>query len=154
MLILLDIDGVLIHAKLWKKLEILSDGFPKFDNQAAQNLQKIINKTEASIVLTTSHKHKYSNAEWEEIFKIREILADIDCLDNNIDNLSRKDEIMKWVDKNSSENYVIIDDDKSLNDLPVQIKNKLVLVNGMVGIDYNATELAILILSSSNSIKF
>ena len=43
----------------------------------------------------------------------------IKALPENFNNLSREDEIVNWVNVNNlNEDFVIIDDDKSLNDLP------------------------------------
>ena len=124
MLILLDIDGVMVPTTSWKPTEILSDGFANFSARAITNLQTIIYNTGASILLTTSHKSRYSNSEWEEIFKRRGIVTNINTLEPNEDNLNRKEEILRWFTKTSiSESFVILDDDKSLNGLPSYIKN-------------------------------
>lgn len=44
MLVLLDIDGVMVKTASWRPLEILSDGFPAFSEQAIQALVEIIQK--------------------------------------------------------------------------------------------------------------
>ena len=64
MIILLDIDGVMVPASSWKTPEFLNDGFPNFSPRAINSLNKIISKTNASILLTTSHKSKYPIASW------------------------------------------------------------------------------------------
>lgn len=135
MLILLDIDGVMVQAASWKPVEVLSDGFSSFNARAVSGLQRIISGTNASIVLTTSHKYKYSLTQWKEIFERRGIVVSIDRLEDNLDFLNRKEEILRWVSKNRDlEDYVIIDDDKSLNGLPSNIKDKLVLTSPMIGL--------------------
>ena len=150
MRILLDIDGVMVPAASWKPSELLADGFAKFSSRAVSNLQRIISETGASIVLTTSHKANYSLAEWESIFNSRGIIATIDKLDNNSDNLSRKDEILNWLNSQAyQEDFVIIDDDKSLNGLPIQIKEKLILTSPMVGLNEYDAIAAIEVLHSS-----
>ena len=146
MLILLDIDGVMVPASSWRPSEILSDGFANFSNRAIVGLQRIINNTGATILLTTSHKSNYSNLEWEQIFKTRGIISKIDKLEHNGDNLNRKEEILRWYKTKSSENFVIIDDDKSLNGLPEYIKNRVVLTSGTVGLNIELAQLAIAIL--------
>ncbi|MFZ4680138.1 MAG: HAD domain-containing protein, partial [Flavobacterium sp.] len=90
----------------------------------------------ASIVLTTSHKSTYSLPQWQKIFKKRGIDVNVvGKLDDNITFLSRKEEILNWQNKNSNiTDYVILDDDKSLNGLPSNIKEKLVLTSPMVGL--------------------
>ncbi|WP_281631652.1 HAD domain-containing protein [Flavobacterium luteolum] len=135
MLILLDIDGVMVPATSWRPTEILSDGFANFSSRAVSNLQNIIYNTGARILLTTSHKSKFSNSEWEIIFKNRGIIANITALEPNLDNLNRKEEILRWCNKtNSSESFVILDDDKTLNGLPDYIKNKAIITSGTVGL--------------------
>ena len=136
MLILLDIDGVMLSASCWKPVERLDDGFSNFSPRAVSSLQRIISETGASIVLTTSHKSTYSLPQWHKIFKKRGIhVSIVGKLDDNTTFLSRKEEILNWQLKNKGINdYVIIDDDKSLNGLPINIKEKVVLTSPMVGL--------------------
>lgn len=150
MLILLDIDGVMVPATSWKPSEILNDGFASFNSRAASNLQRIISETGASIVLTTSHKSSYSLEEWKNIFQNRGINVNgISKLDDNTSNLNRKDEILNWLKDKTIEDYVIIDDDKSLNGLPMSIKEKLVLTSSLVGLNGDCADMAIELLKSS-----
>lgn len=148
MTILLDIDGVMVPASSWKRPEFLNDGFPAFSNIAVKALERIISETGASIILTTSHKSKYSISEWHEIFKLRGIkISTIDRLSENSPELSRKEEILKWdFSKFNHQNFVIIDDDKSLNGLPVFLKDKLVLTSPLVGLTDELASQAISIL--------
>jgi HAD domain in Swiss Army Knife RNA repair proteins len=136
MLILLDIDGVMVPASSWKRPEILGDGFPAFSPKAVKALQKFIFATSADILLTTSHKSKYTIEEWIEIFKRRGInLNSITALPENTEYLTRKDEIINWVNSMITLPYfVIIDDDKSLNALPLPIKERLIQTSGSVGL--------------------
>jgi hypothetical protein len=67
-----------------------------------------------------------------------DILADI---------AERATEIQEWVEKHDcTTNYVIIDDDLSLNNLPQDIKNKWVQTKPMIGLDKQATERVLRIL--------
>ncbi len=150
MLILLDIDGVMVPANSWKKPEFHGDGFPMFKSKAITALQKIIAETNTTILLTTSHKYSYTIQQWIEIFRLRGLnLNMIDRLGNNVSNLNRKDEILAWYLSNDhrNENFVIIDDDKSLNELPPNIKNKLVLTSSSIGLTDELANEAILILN-------
>lgn len=149
MLILLDIDGVMVPANSWRKPELLEDGFAAFNIKSVNALQKIIYATDASILLTTSHKSKYSIGQWINIFKLRNIFVkNISTLANNNTNLSRKEEILNWYQSEhcSIENFVIIDDDKSLNALPNNIKANLVLTSSSVGLTNELADDAISIL--------
>jgi hypothetical protein len=56
----------------------------------------------------------------------------------------RTTEIKKWVEQNSGvENYVIIDDDLSLNHLPTFIEDKWVATKPLIGLDEESTLLVI-----------
>jgi len=151
MLILLDIDGVMLSASSWKPVERLDDGFSNFSSKAVSSLQKIISETGASIVLTTSHKSTYSLPQWQKIFKKRGLdTSIIGKLEDNTTFLSRKEEIINWQDKNRNvSDYVILDDDKSLNGLPINIKEKVVLTSPMVGLTEEDALSAIEILRKS-----
>jgi hypothetical protein len=148
MLLLLDIDGVMVQAAPWKRVEIHPDGFFQFMPHAVSNLKEIISETGASIVLTTSHKSTYSLEKWEELFSNRGIRVKIDKLDDNPQLLSRKDEILNWLSKTEfAEDFVIIDDDKSLHDLPKNIKEKVVFTQPLIGLNKEAASNAIEILN-------
>jgi hypothetical protein len=153
MLILLDIDGVMVPANIWKRPEFLSDGFPMFSSKAVHALQKIISETDANILLTTSHKSKYNTQQWQAIFQSRGIIAnEINQLPHNFSDLNRKDEILKWHRSNqdTAENFVVIDDDKLLNDLPPDIKTNLVLTSPSVGLTDELADNAIEILNKKS----
>lgn len=141
MLIFLDIDGVMVPAKNWQRPELLSDGFPTFSSKAVNTLKKIINK-DTTVILTTSHKSKYNVNEWVAIFSRRGLrFKKLDKLIDNLDNLNRKDEILRWFASNKLPNdFLIIDDDSSLNDLPVNIKKNLILTRPLIGLSESDIE--------------
>jgi hypothetical protein len=141
MLILLDIDGVMLPAASWRTTENLSDGFPGFTKHAVKNLKKLLSETHASIVLISTHKTRFSNSEWRNIFRNRGIEATIDVLENENDS-NRKDEIVNWYNTHSNEDFIIIDDDKSLNDLPERIKHNLVQTKSLVGFNEESYNVA------------
>src|SRR5690554_2412078 len=136
MLILLDIDGVMVPANSWKRPEILEDNFMNFSLQATKALEKIISSTSADILLTTSHKDNFTLNQWKDIFEKRNIkVGKIDKLPKNVNYLSRKDEILNWFNANTvNQNFIIIDDDKSLNALPDVVKSKLIQTSATVGL--------------------
>lgn len=135
MLFFLDIDGVMVPAKGWKSPEFLKDGFPAFSNKAASVLQSLIFE-DVTVMLTTSHKSKFSIEEWKKIFKNRGIIIEkLKTLPENFNNLSRKDEIVNWFNFNNvDEGFVIIDDDKSLNELPDLLKRNLIQTSSYIGL--------------------
>ena len=135
MLFFLDIDGVMVPAKGWKSPEFLDDGFPAFSNKAINVLQSLISE-DVTVILTTSHKSKFSIEEWKKIFKNRGInIEKLKTLPENFNNLSRKDEIVNWFNFNNvDESFVIIDDDKSLNELPDLLKENLIQTSSYIGL--------------------
>lgn len=135
MIIFLDIDGVMVPAKSWVSPEILNDGFPAFSSHAIRALQQILSE-DTIVILTTSHKSNYTILEWKTIFKNRGITINhLQSLPENKNNLSRKVEILNWFEINKIHDpFLIIDDDKSLNDLPISIKENLILTSSMLGL--------------------
>jgi hypothetical protein len=135
MLFFLDIDGVMVPAKGWKAPELLGDGFPVFSNKATHALQTLLSEKD-TVVLTTSHKARFSIEEWKNIFQNRDIkIENILSLPENFNNHSRKDEIVNWFKVNNiNEGFVIIDDDKSLNELPDFLKPNLVQTSPYIGL--------------------
>lgn len=144
MLLYLDIDGVMVPANSWRRPEILDDGFPDFSKRAVSALNRIISISGGNIVLTTSHKHNYSLKKWDNIFKHRGInFNKITRLPDNINHLNRKEELINWFTKNKIQNneFIIFDDDKSLNSLPNYLKERLIQTSGSVGLtEYLADE--------------
>jgi len=135
MLVLLDIDGVMVPVKSWKAPELMEDGFPAFSIKAVHALQNLISD-DTIVMLTTSHKSNYSLSRWKEMFNRRGLnIKKLDSLPKNVNHISRKDEILKWVDLNHlQKDFVIIDDDSSLNDLPRHLKKNLVLTSSIIGL--------------------
>lgn len=125
----------MVPAKGWKSPELLNDGFPAFSNKAICILQRLISE-EDTVILTTSHKSRFSFEEWRIIFKNRGLnFENIKSLPENFNNRSRKDEILNWFEANIvHEEFVIIDDDKSLNELPDWLKENLVQTSPYIGL--------------------
>ena len=151
MKILLDIDGVLVTTPIWRTSELLADGFLKFNERAVNNLVYIISETAASVVLTTTHRINFSLDEWYSLFEARGIaIKSISKINEkkSIDSLGkRSDEIQVWVDQfGETENYVIIDDDLSINSLPELIKSRWVMTKPMIGLNKEAADKALDIL--------
>jgi hypothetical protein len=135
MLVLLDIDGVMVPAQSWKTPPVLEDGFPAFSETAVRVLQSILSE-QTHLILTSSHKARFSIEEWVSIFERRGIrLHSMNILPDGHNTFSRKDEIIDWFFVNDiKEPFVILDDDKSLNDLPDQLKAHLVQTMAHLGL--------------------
>lgn len=138
MLVFLDIDGVMVPAQGWKRPEIMEDGFPAFSQRAVYVIQKLVSD-HIAIVLTTSHKSKFTLEEWKDIFRNRGIaIRQLFSLPDSPSNRNRKDEILDWVASHGlKEPFVILDDDKSLNELPKDLKESLVQTDSHIGLTEN-----------------
>lgn len=133
MKVFLDIDGVMVHANPYKLVEIDElDGFYKFIPEAITSLNIIDN---AEIILTTSHRYRFSLDEWRKIFLHRGIkFISINIIDNKgINRMSEINEYIK-IKKIDYKDLIIIDDDKSLNDLNFELKQRLCLTSSYVGL--------------------
>ena len=146
--ILLDFDGVMIPSKPWKPVNLMNDGFYEFSSSAILNLNRIVKETGAEIILITSHKTSYPNSEWIKMFESRNILGVVSRLSDDLIHSKRINEVLNWFEANKTDKFVILDDDKSLNDLPHIIKSHLVLCDSGVGLNIEKTELAIKILNN------
>lgn len=60
MIFFLDIDGVLVHANPHRKVELELDGFYKFSPLASAILKNTIYKNKDKIVLSSSHRYRFS----------------------------------------------------------------------------------------------
>lgn len=151
MVILLDLDGVLITTPAWRPVEVATDGFFCFNERATANLAYLLSETKAAIVLTTSHRINYPLTEWVSFFQARNLYPAAISKLNDRTTLpppgGRATEIAAWVAQSgASGNYVLLDDDLSLHDLPAAIKKRWVPTKPLIGLDEDATQRALAIL--------
>jgi hypothetical protein len=134
MLIFLDIDGVMVPAAGWKAPELLEDGFPMFTQKAIISLRSLLS-VETRIILSTSHRDRFSIDKWKEIFAKRGLhIGNLDRLPSS-SHRKRKEEILHWFSSHERPvNFLIIDDDKSLYDLPRELKDHLVMTSSLIGL--------------------
>jgi hypothetical protein len=144
MTILLDLDGVLIITPSWKMPILLADNFPDFNPEAVRCLNILLEKTQAQIILTSSHKINHTIAEWAEIFQQRKVIAPpIAKLNNKPLHTypSRAAELLDWLNNSKNANFfpfLIIDDDPSLRDLPELFKSFWVATQPLMGFNEEA----------------
>lgn len=116
-LIFLDLDGVMITTKSWQSDIILADGFAEFNHNSVKKLNELLIETGYDIVLSSARRYSNTLEEMNEFFKTRGILGHIidfiPLYDLN-ERYSRYQEIMKYVMKHRPENYLVLDDDRSL----------------------------------------
>lgn len=150
MKILLDFDGVMVTTPTWQKVEHLDDGFMAFNESCVEKLVRILFITSADIVLTTTHRIHYHEKDWHQILYNRGVMTDSISKVNQActftDLSIRCVEVLEWVIANPNENYVIIDDDKSLRDLPVEIKARWVETQFHKGLTEECSQQALGIL--------
>ncbi len=138
MKLFLDIDGVLVHANPMRKVEFDDDGFYKFNSKAVTVLNEL-SVENVEIILSSSHRHRFSLAKWKIIFKSRGVnFSKFSIMKSDISHKNtRRSEIENWIKlkKYKPSEVLIIDDDKSLNGLDINFKNRLILTNPYFGLN-------------------
>ena len=142
--LILDLDGVLITTPLWKADEIDSDGYSKFNKDCVINLNNLLSDYDFEIWLSSTRRTVKKLTEFNQIFKNRNIKRPISgFLPEYPDCKTRKEEIVKFIEEFKFTDYLIIDDDKSLNELEEIHKEKLILTELQKGFNTEKLELAI-----------
>ena len=140
----LDIDGVLITTPSWKADEIGKDGYSKFSTKFVKNLNTLLDAGNFEIWLSSSRRVNKSLDELNKIFKTRGISQ---ILEGTLPYFpamrNRREEIESYIKENEVQNFLILDDDKSLNDLSKNLKEKLVLTQYMKGFNNEKLEEAL-----------
>lgn len=142
MIFFLDIDGVMVHANPHRRVAQATDGFYVFSSAAVEMFNTVFIAKEDQVILSTSHRFRYSLEEWKKLFADRGIQIDTltllgDTVQNVDHRFSRKDEILGQIARRNiqPEQMIIIDDDKSLNDLPQVLKSRVVLTTSYIGLN-------------------
>lgn len=137
----LDIDGVMVHANPHRRVELEDDGFYKFNSKAVDIFNSMFRTTKDELILSTSHRFKYSVNEWKTILKNRGIsskrISILESVTSKNSRVTRRSEIESWIVKHhvDYDDVVILDDDKSLNELPFGLKQRLCLTNSYTGLN-------------------
>ena len=120
-----------------------------FDPYCIRNLKRIIEETEADIVVSSSWKYMMSYQDFLNMWKDRGLPGFItDVTPNPVDRRKRGDEIDAWIEEFKTEcQYVIIDDLEANNFNEHQIP-RLLIVNPFFGLDEETAERAIQILNA------
>jgi hypothetical protein len=151
-IIFLDIDGVLISKNFKKthdfilskifidksKVSFLSDNMGiYFDPICVENLNKLIEKTEADIVVTSSNRIE-GLAYLQELFITREITGNVIGITPLTLKANRSEEIMQWVVNNGEPDRFLIYDDEYIklkNFIGIDDSYGLTKVDVEMGID-------------------
>jgi len=143
-ILILDLDGVLITTPPWKADQLDSDGYSKFNQSCIDNLNELLSKGSFEIWLSSTRRTMKTLEEFNAIFTNRRIKEPIKgFLPEFSDCKNRQEEILRFLDKFEPVNYLIIDDDKSLNGLEDKIKERLVLTELLKGFNQEQLKLAI-----------
>ncbi len=135
-ILILDLDGVLITSPPWKSDEMDFDGYSKFDSECVKNLNIILEEECCEIWLSSTRRRTKSLIELNTIFRNRGIFKEIKgFLPENDYNLDRKEEILNFLKEKEIRDFIIIDDDKSLNAMSDDLKEKLVLTDYSKGLN-------------------
>ena len=127
-LLILDLDGVLITNPSWKADRIHSDGYSEFNKSCVENLNRLLSLVEFDIWLSSTRRTKKTLNEFNLIFKNRGIKKDIiGFVPEYTFCKNRKEEIIKFLTEINKSNFLIIDDDKSLNGLESGLRKNLIL---------------------------
>ena len=135
--IFLDFDGVLNteqhQARLATEGKPTKDAWgPLFDPRAVENLRRIIDVTDARIVVTSSWRFAHRLGSLRMMWTARELPGEIlDTLVCGATYISRGEEIECWLERNDCPDYVIIDD---LDDFLPSQRLRYVEINPIVGI--------------------
>lgn len=128
--IFLDVDGVLrtdASDRYWS--EVTGEPIPQsvfdrlFSSHSIAILNEIIYITGAKVVITSTWRVQHTLEELIQKFKIRGFRGEIIDKTNIIGN--RGEEIQEWLDTNSVNKYVVIDD--SVKDILIHINSKRVV---------------------------
>ncbi|BDD05572.1 HAD domain-containing protein [Aureibacter tunicatorum] len=147
--LILDLDGVLITTATWKADEIDSDGYSKFNTTCVSNLNRLLKTKKFDIVLSSTRRTVKSLDDFNEIFMFRQINSPItEFLPNYKNCRNRKEEIECYIQEVDIKDFLIIDDDKSLNDANQFIKDRLIQTELLKGFNTDKLKEAINVISN------
>ena len=134
--ILLDLDGVLITTPSWKPDKFHLDGYSDFNETSIQNFNKLLENINAELWLTSSRRTGKTLNEFKEIFRNRNIVNELKgFIPSGTGGVDRLTEINAFLDHEPIRNFLIIDDDNSLQGLDTTRKQFWVKTNPLMGFD-------------------
>ena len=143
-ILILDLDGVLITTPSWKADEIAPDGYSVFNKKCVDNLNNLLSKFTFDIWLSSTRRTVKSLEEFNTIFENRNIKEPIIGFLPEYENCkSRADEVVRFIEEFEILNFIILDDDKSLNGIKENYKKQLVLTELQKGFDNEKLKIAI-----------
>ena len=151
-IVFLDFDGVLNTEQYQARLAVEGkpnkDAWgPLFDPRSVENLRRILDATDAGIVISSSWRYLHRLGSLRMMWEVRGLPGEIrDTLACGATYISRGEEIECWLERNERPDYVIIDD---LDDFFPAQRDHYVVSNPIVGISRANAQKAIKILQNS-----
>ncbi|WP_299683084.1 HAD domain-containing protein [uncultured Tenacibaculum sp.] len=132
--LILDLDGVLITTPPWKSDTIHIDGYSDFNQNCVSNLNKLLEYADIEIWLSSTRRLRKTLSEFNQIFRNRKIQKEISGFLPAYENCkNRREEVLRFLLDYHINDFIILDDDKSLNSLKEEIKQKLILTELTIG---------------------
>ncbi|MGH1338082.1 MAG: HAD domain-containing protein [Aureispira sp.] len=151
-ILFLDLDGVLITTPAWRPNEIATDGYSAFNPICVHYLNALLPLANFEIWLSSSRRKTSSLEAFQGIFERRGVAAKLAGFLPDYPNChSRKEEILTFITTMKISNFLILDDDKSLNGLAPVYKERLVLTSYFQGFKEEQLALATTILKKHTS---
>ncbi len=117
-IILLDLDGVMITTPTWRKDYIDDDGYSQFKSDAVNNLNKLTKQIDAELWLISARRRGYTLEQFNVFFKNRKIEKELSgMVPSYFEYIPRIEEFKSFIETESIGNYLLIDDDSSLDGL-------------------------------------
>lgn len=151
--IFLDIDGVLNSPATWALKELndpLNKGVDQIDYSMLGLLSRIVSRTNAKIVISSTWRKIHSLDEIHDMFVARGWQHPRDTIIDRTPSSShgfRGEEIKSWLDNHEVQDYIILDDDSDM--LPSQ-NNRFINTCGYVGLTYLEVRRAIALLNNDS----
>lgn len=138
-IVLLDLDGVLITTQVGLKDKMHEDGYSDFNPICVANLNKILKDTGYDIVLSSMRRTKVDIDLMNKYFEARGVAKPIiaytqDWAATNSIYYTRRREIELFLEEHKPNNYLILDDDKSLSGASEEIKDNWIQTQMMTGL--------------------
>jgi hypothetical protein len=132
--ILLDLDGVMITTPPWKVDDIHQDGFSMFNNFAVENLNDFLSEVNTELWLISDRRKGFTLEQMNTFFKTRGIKQELSGLVSVYENgITRFEEMTRFLKEKEIENFLIIDDDASLENMAKEQKSFLVKTSSLIG---------------------
>ena len=154
MILFLDFDGVMVTDRYQAQLTdtncpLRDDYGAKFDPVCVENLRRIIDSTDAGIVITSTWKMDMGLDGIQQMWDVRQLPGKVIGVTPDIDPIHRGNEVQAWLDANpGAVRYAIIDDTPFLNFFNEEQLPHLFRVDERTGLDEKTVTKVIELLKS------